>query len=461
MFTRLSIKSSSLIRHYSSSAFQETKRVAELSTLANGLKVVSLSGGYSGHAVSLGLMVNTGSRFETQQTAGVNQLLKNLVFQSNSSKIYLEVQREIELMGSTAFAQASRDNLLVSTQVLPPFSLQMLQTLAELSDPTLPFHEVRDNTEWTVGESESLAHCEQTTLFEDLHRSAFRGRTLGRPLVAPASNLENLTTEQVQSYANQVYAPHNMVLVGVGLQHKELVEEASQIKFGRNNSNSNNSSNVSIPREQAKYIGGESLTYQTGDSHVILAFEGVSAASSVKDVAAAAVLQALLGSASVLPATAPGAGRASRLYSLLEKSNGNVEKAEAFSLNYADSGLFGVYSVAQSGDVATVIRQIAGELVGAARATGQELERAKQLAKSQFLASAEQRTCALEFVGKQALYGGKVLTPEEYVAEVSKLTSDDVKRVAQRILSSKPTLVVRGDLTNVPTCEEVSSLLKL
>ncbi|EFA82687.1 peptidase M16 family protein [Heterostelium album PN500] len=446
---------------YSSSSFQETKRVAELSTLSNGLKVVSLSGGFTGPAVSLGLFVNTGSRFETQQTAGVNQLLKNMVFQSNASKIHLEVQREIEVMGSTAFAQASRDNLLISTQTLPTSSLQMLSIIGELTNPTLPYHEVRDTASFTNEESESLSHCSETSLFEDLHRAAYRGRTLGRPLVAPSCNLGNLSHEQVQSYANQIYSPSNMVLVGVGLAHKELVSEAEHITFGRQTSTGSSAANVQIPRSQAKYVGGDSLTYQTGSTSVALAFEGFAASASTKDLVASAVLQAILGSGSVQPLTAPGAGKTSRLFNLLEKSNGAVESAECFSFNYADSGLFGIYASAADAttDAATIVKQLVAELVAASRTSGQELERAKQLTKKHYFELCEQRSSALEFVGKQALYNTKVLTPEEFAAAVSQVTAEDVKRVASKILASRPTLAVRGNLDNVPTQDEISITL--
>ncbi|KAF2076626.1 hypothetical protein CYY_002055 [Polysphondylium violaceum] len=439
------------IRYYTTSTFQETPRVVESSTLANGLKVVSMTGGYSGPAVSLGLYIKSGSRNECHNSAGVNQVLKNLVFQSNSKKLYLEVQREIETMGSTAFTQASRDSLLISTQTLPVTSQFMLQHLANVTKPTLPYHEVRDSAAVVADESEAYNHDIYTTLFDSLHQAAFRGKTLGRPLVAPRCNISNLTQEAVTEFADKAYTPSNMVLVSVGVNHKELVEEAGKLDFGRTKSS------AALTSEPAKYIGGESIKYNAGNSHVILGFEGA-AHSNVRDVAALSVLQNILGAGCAK--LAPGNGVTSRLNQIVT-NNPSVVSAEAFNLTYGDAGLFGVYFETES-NVAKVLSLLTSEIVAASNVSGQELEKAKTITRSHIFEQTETRSNALEFIGKQAVYQVEnILTPSQFAQEVAKVTAEDVKRVAKKMTSSKPTLVVSGDNSEVPTLESLQSALKL
>ncbi|EGG22132.1 peptidase M16 family protein [Cavenderia fasciculata] len=439
------------------SSFIESKRVAELTTLENGMKVVSLSGGFTGPAAALGIFVNTGSRFESQTNAGSNQVLKNLAFQSNESKIYLQVQREIAEIGSTAFAQISRDNLLISSEVLPPFSKQMLTSLSNITNPKLAYHEVRDCTEQTIEESESLEHCPVTQVFESLHKQAYRGRTLGRPLVAPVCNLGSLATEQVVDVANSAFTPSNLTLVGVGLNHKDLVKEAQQLKFGKTNGGAANKG------ESAKYVGGDEITYVTGNNHIVLAFEGVSY-KNTKDVAASAVLKAILGGGSIQPKTAPGNGKTSRLFTLLEKNQSSLVKTDSININYQDTGLFGVYAEStETSQVGQVIANLANEFATVAKSavSAQELDRAKNIAKTTVLEQTDSRSGALEFVGKQALYNNaKVLTPEEFVQEINSVTAEDIKRVASKMLQSRPTLIVRGNIQDVPTLDQVQSLTK-
>ncbi|EGC38904.1 hypothetical protein DICPUDRAFT_75529 [Dictyostelium purpureum] len=435
-----------LVRNYSSSTFQETKRIVESSTLSNGLKVVSLVGGYTGPAVSLGLYIKSGSRNETQATAGLNQVLKGLAFESNTNKLGIEVQREIETSGSTAFVQAGRDNLLISTQTLPNQSLQMLKNLANITQPTLPYHEVRDVAEVIAEESEAYNHCPTTSILESAHQTAFRGKTLGRPLVAPLCNLSNISQEVVSDYVNATYKPNNMVLVGVGLSHGELVEEAEKVTFG-----TTVNSTTTVPREAAKYIGGESLTYATGNTKVVLAFEG-SAQTNIKNVAALTVLQTILGNGS--PKVAPGNGRASRLFSLTQNNTGIV-RSEAFNLSYADTGLFGVLVEVEGSNVAKTLSLLTSEISASTKATGKELERAKALAKVDVLEQADSRSGALEFIGKQAIYSDKIYTPVEFAEEINNVTAEDIQRVAKTLVSSKPTLVVVGDVSDVPTFESL------
>eukprot|EP01132_Coremiostelium_polycephalum_P001482 gene1482-1869_t len=430
-----------------------TERVVEVSKLSTGLKVVSLTGGHTGPAVSMGVYIKTGSRNETHQNAGVNQVLKNLVFQSNHNDLGIQVQRSLEVItGGTAFAQSGRDNLLISSEVLPNYSSQVLTNLAQMTNPELPYHEVRDIAQLTGEESDAYNQDVYTQVFESLHKKAYHGKTLGRPLVAPVCNIENLDLETVTSYANAVYDQSNMVLVSVGLNHNDIVSHAEKIKFGRKSE----SPSSTVVNEEAKYTGGDSLMYQSGNTHVVLAFEGTSH-KNTKDLVAFSVLQNILGNGSLSPKTAPGNGITSRLFSIV-KNNPSVVKSECFNLTYGDSGLFGVYTEIENGNVTKLLSLLSSEISAASKVAGQELERAKALTKSAFLEQAESRRHALEFIGKQALYQDNILTPSQFVAEISKVTTEDIKRVAKKMLSSKPTLVVRGDLSDVPTIEDVQKM---
>lgn len=74
----------------------------------------------------------------------------------------------------------------------------------------------------------SLRTCTQA-----LHAAAFRDYTpLGLPLACPRHNARSLTADQLEAFAQARMQPAGLVLVGVGVDHDELVSEAAA-SFGK------------------------------------------------------------------------------------------------------------------------------------------------------------------------------------------------------------------------------------
>ena len=83
-------------------------------------------------------------------------------------------------------------------------------------------------------------------VFDLLHQAAFRD-TLGRSLYAPEYMLGKYTTEQLMHYIKNNYTTGRLALVGIGVDHDQLVAQAKQISPF---------SGAGIPENKAKYTGG-------------------------------------------------------------------------------------------------------------------------------------------------------------------------------------------------------------
>lgn len=168
-------------------------------------------------------------------------------------------------------------------------------------------------------------------------------------------------------------------------------------------------------------------------------------------------MQSLLGGGQSLFQSGPGHAQSSRLNTnVVRPNNAWVYKASAFNLSYSDSGLFGVYGVAQRGrgdELANLLRAEVSRL--SQNITKEEFARAVRVAQSTFLFNHAFREEALEFVATQAFGGNTISTPEEFAkASFSALTPADVSRVASSILASSPTVVAIGDVDQVPRIEK-------
>ncbi len=195
------------------------------------------------------------------------------------------------------------------------------------------------------------------------------------------------------------------------------------------------------------------------NSHVALGFQGVGLNS--KEFYATAVLEKLLGRGSTVGHDPIGTGQASRLSSRVVSRQSFIEEISAFNLNYSDSGLFGVYAVAQRGKVHVLVEMIIRELDALKKLTDEEVQRAKAVLLSQYAATQDSRLNLLEFIGKNAVINApKQDLPSNFTQAINAVTTQDVLSVVNKVLKSKPTLVVLGDVEGTPTTETIRASFK-
>ncbi|CAM9416129.1 unnamed protein product, partial [Hapterophycus canaliculatus] len=79
-------------------------------TLPNGLRVVSQE--TYGALCTFGIVVNAGSRLETDENTGTCHLLELMAFKSTQTRSHQQVVSEFEEMGGTTSTHGSRDQML-------------------------------------------------------------------------------------------------------------------------------------------------------------------------------------------------------------------------------------------------------------------------------------------------------------------------------------------------------------
>lgn len=425
-------------------------RTANITTLSNGIRVASITS--TSPLASVGVYVAAGSRHETRDVAGATHFLKHLAFKSTSSRPTIQVVRDLEANSASFAATAGREHLLFESETAPEHAPALLSVLGDLLHPRIANFEVERQKPALEEEVQHLSADPVSTLIELLHREAFRNRGLGQSLTAPHYNIEHMDHEKLAQYANTHYTPRNTVVVAVGIPHNELVESVQKSFSG-----SSSQGDAPAKAEPSKYVGGEVRVPSGGDTHFALAFEGVSA-NDAKDALAVQVLRQMLGGGSRFSRDGPGNGLQSSLHANVVAPNADVKSVLAFNINYSDSGLFGIYGKV-SGNVSNVIDSIVKEVSATlAKADESAVNRAKQLLKLEVLTG--KSSDVLHFLGQQALTGASTVhTPEQRAAAIEGVSAADVARVAARVFATKPTLVVLGDVSSVPSVDAIRSSL--
>lgn len=274
--------------------------------------------------------------------------------------------------------------------------------------------------------------CDLVTLLFSFFKFA------GLPLVAETRKLDQLTPLAIGEFISDNVSPGRIVVSGANIGHDELVEIAEE-KFASMKADAGSDS------APALYTGGSIRVSGDGPGHIAIGFNGVSWKD--EDLVPVCVLHTLLGGGGSFSSGGPGKGMYTRLFSNILNRHAWVSSAVAFNHCYSDTGLFGIHASCQDPANMNNLIEVVGAQVGeiAGPLAPDELERAKNMTKSNLLMSLESRAVLCEDIGRQILGSGKYVGAAELIAAIDSVDEGAIRRVAERMLKSKPAVVLHGE----------------
>ncbi|XP_072224882.1 ubiquinol-cytochrome c reductase core protein 2a [Leuresthes tenuis] len=415
----------------------------QVSKLPNGLVIASLEN-YSPLS-SIGVFVKAGSRYETVENQGVSHVLRlaaNLTTKGASS---FKICRGVEALGGSLSVTASRETMVYTADCMRDDIDSLLEFLVNVTTAQefRPW-EVDDLTS-RVKIDKALAHqCPQIGVIEKLHEAAYKN-ALSNSLYCPDYMVGRVSSEQLQSFVEDHFTTGRMALVGLGVKHSLLRQVGEGLLSAR--------SGVGAPVTKAIYRGGE-LRVQNNDDlvHALIVSEGGVTGSA--EANAFSVLQRILGAG---PHVKRGASISSKLRNGIAKATTQPFDATAFNASYSDSGLFGVYTIAQADSAGEVIEAAIAQVKGVAEGNVSEADitTAKNQVKAEYLMSIESSEGLLEEIGAQVLSTAAYQSPDTVLQAIETLTKADVVKAANKFVDGKKTMAASGHLVNTPFVDEV------
>ena len=132
-----------------------------------------------------------------------------------------------------------------------------------------------------------------------------------------------------------------------------------------------------------------------------------------------------------------------------------VQSASVIASQFMDTGLFGLKVQGPGSHSVNILSAILEQMHGLRLPIPEaELARHKNLVKHNILAAMEKQEQRLEEMARNYMTFGE-LNLQNYCANVDKVTSQDINRVAIEMLKGKPTLTVTGSNVNeTPSIEQ-------
>jgi predicted Zn-dependent peptidase len=387
----------------------------DLTTLPNGLRVISETMP-SMRSVALGCWVDTGTRDETGNEAGVSHFLEHLLFKGSEKLSARDVSETFDAIGAESNAFTSKETTCYWARLLDQDLATGLDILAEIIQrPAFRPHEIDAERQVVIEEINMSEDDPDDVAHENFTRAAFAGHSLETPVLGTRESIRGMSRDDINGYWKRRYGARSMVVAAGGsVDHAELVGMIEE-RFG-------DWSGDTVPHELSPVEPRPAIEVthrETEQAHIVLGGPGLDRGDERRW--AFEVLNHVV-----------GGGMSSRLFHEVREERGLAYAIYGFRLSYADNGVWGVYVGTTPSQTDTCLNIIREELqkVIAEGITPEELDRAKGSMRGGLALSMEDPNSRMIRLGRDELAGLPHLSVDERLAKIDGVDLDRVKSVA-------------------------------
>jgi predicted Zn-dependent peptidase len=402
---------------------------AELSTLANGLRVVTDRMPHLG-TVSLGLWVGSGARHESDREHGISHFLEHMAFKGTRRRSAQQIAEEIEEVGGELNAATGMETTAYFARVLKGDEGVALGLIADiLQNSAFGRPELEGERQVILQEIAATRDSPDDIGYDLLHDAAFPQQAVGRPILGTPASVAGFMAADLKRFLGRRYGPGNMVIAAAGaVRHENVVRHAEALFGGLTDTRR------TTGERPAKYLGGLRVSEKPFEqSHLLIGFPG----PSYRDDAffTAQVFSGLF-----------GGGMSSRLFQEVREKRGLCYAIYSSAWGLRDAGLLGIHAATGTEVMRELIDVIGAELKRLAYKApeGPEIARAKAQLKAGLLMSLESSSARAEQMARHVLTHGRVLAGGELMEKVETVTADAVRDFAIGLLQSHASVSVVG-----------------
>ena len=391
----------------------------ERTALPDGPRVISarLPGMRS---LSAAVYVMVGSRGESRAKSGLAHFMEHITFKGTQRlPSTREVSDAIEGVGGGSNAATDRETTVYWVR-LPVREAELgIDVLSELTlRPLLRREDIAHEREIIVDEIRSYRDDPAQFIYNVWDEAFFGDTPLGWEIAGDEESVRSLTDHDIRDFWAGAYRPSNMVISLAGdLSHEDAVALV-QDRFGHGDGEVQ-----TYPPAPPGPVERMRLEHRhTAQAHVALGVPGLP-----RDHADQWTLDLLN--------TVLGDGTSSRLFMRIREDEGLAYDVHSFQTDYADTGILQVYMGVDADDVVPAMRGVLAELsrLRDEPVPPAELERARNYTLGRLELRLEESRSMASFLGSQEALHDRVMTMDEVIEALRKVSSDDLQALAGRL----------------------------
>jgi predicted Zn-dependent peptidase len=390
-------------------------------TLPNGIRLITVP--VADHpSVTILVMAETGSSYEDKQTNGLSHFLEHMVFKGTPRRPQATlVSRELDSIGAQYNAFTSNEYTGYYAKVAPGKFDQALDILADMyQHPLFQEDDIAKEKGVVVEEIRMYRDLPQRMAAYTFLELLYGDQPAGWMITGPEENVKSFTRDQLLSYKNSQYVASSTVVIIAGAFDEAMAPAQIEKAF------------ASVPTTTKKDKPAVTQSQSTPATKTY--FKETDQTHLIIGVRSFGINDPRMPIANVM-ACVLGQGMSSRLFAKMRDGLGICYYVGTDQDVYTDHGTFEISAGVDNSRVKEAIQGILEECnrLRNEPVPADELKKAKDIIASRTLLNLETSDARGEFCAYQEIVKGKIESPDEIIAKIQAVTSEQVQALAREL----------------------------
>ena len=407
-------------------------QVFQKTVLDNGLRVVSCEMPHT-RSVAISLFVGVGSRYESDDEAGLSHFIEHMVFKGTERRPDpVDISAAIEGTGGVMNAGTEQELTVYWCKVAQPYFADSLDLLFDMLRNSLYRPDDVEMERGVVQEELAMINDYPTARVDSLiDEMLWPDHPLGRDIGGTKESVAGITREMMLNHAAEYYTPANVVVSVAGnVPHSRVVALSAELSDGW----TGGAPPVPPPFTRTQDESQLRLEYRgTEQVHMSIALPGLSL--DHPDRYALDLLSVILGE-----------GMSSRLFVELREKRGLAYDVHSGVAHFKDTGAFIISAGVDPSNTYEAVPGILEQVAEVRDAlTEEEMDRAKRLVAGRMMLRMEDTRAVSSWMGSQELLLSTIYGVDDVVASVNAVSLEDIRRVAsERLVTDRLNMAAVG-----------------
>jgi len=379
-------------------------------------------------SVTSGFWVGVGSRDEPQELSGISHFIEHLLFKGTSRRTARRIAEEFDAIGGELNAFSAKEYTCYYAKVLDERVEEAFEIMADMLLRSLLNPKDIDAERKVILEEIAMHEDSPDDIIHDLFVAAlWETHPLGQSVLGQQNVIRTLGSEDIGRYFGTFYRPENTVIAAAGnIDHAMVVDMVERL-MDKDGGDIRHERHSVLPE-----IRPHTVVYKrpTEQAHIVLGTQGLPRQHPARF--ALAILDNIL-----------GGGMSSRLFQKIREERSLAYSIFSYHSMYVETGLVAIYAGTNPENTSSVLELIKEEiaLLLDKGITQEELERAKGHIKGNLVLSLEDSGSRMTRLGKAEICQGEILSLDELLERIDRVTSDDVLQLAKDIFGPRKLVV--------------------
>jgi predicted Zn-dependent peptidase len=398
-------------------------------TLPNGIRLVTE---WIPHvrSIAVGVWVDTGSRHEPADRGGISHFIEHLVFKGTESRSAEDIARAVDSVGGQMDAFTTKEHTCFYVTVLDehlPLAADLLADI--LLHPRFDAGDIEREKGVVLQEFGMVEDTPDDVIHDLFAERVWPQHPLGRPILGDRKIVQGFERDTLLDYFRTEYCPERITIAAAGhVRHDQLVDllgnrflDFRQFRMPRAADPPDLATSLDLierPLEQVHFVlGGRGLEQDAPERYALFLLN-----------------------------TIFGGSMSSRLFQRVREREGLVYSIHSGNAAFRDGGQFYVYAGTEPAHFRRVVELTLREFRSLRDdgVSADELRRAKDHLKGSLMLSLESTGSRMTRIAKQELYFQRPFTFDEILADIERVTMQEVKALGERLLDGPLSLVALG-----------------